>query len=69
MAYRQVAEFGMSPNIGNISLPLKNSSKDGKVMYSDKLARLIDEVISGTSFMIEKFIHSLLIIFMYLCVF
>ena len=44
MAYRQVVEFGMSPTIGHISLPHKKPSEPAKRMYSDKLARMIDEV-------------------------
>ena len=45
MAYRQVVEFGMSPTIGHISLPHKKPSEPAKRMYSDKLARMIDEVV------------------------
>ena len=44
MAYRQVVEFGMSPIIGHISLPHKKPSEPAKRMYSDKLARMIDQV-------------------------
>ena len=44
MAYRQVVEFGMSPTIGHISLPLSKPSEPTKRMYSDKLARMIDKV-------------------------
>jgi ATP-dependent Zn protease len=44
MAYRQVVEFGMSPTIGHISLPHKKPTEPAKRMYSDKLARMIDEV-------------------------
>ncbi|XP_064399044.1 paraplegin-like [Halichondria panicea] len=40
MAYRQVAEFGMSPVIGHISLP---PQAGGKRSYSQKLSRMIDE--------------------------
>ena len=45
MAYRQVVEFGMSPTIGHISLPHKKPSEPAKRMYSDKLARMIDQVV------------------------
>ena len=45
MAYRQVVEFGMSPTIGHISLPHKKPSEPTKRMYSDKLARMIDQVV------------------------
>ncbi len=41
MAYRQVAEFGMNPVIGHISLP---PQAGGKRSYSQKLSRMIDEV-------------------------
>ncbi len=41
MAYRQVAEFGMSPVIGHISLP---PQAGGKRSYSQKLSHMIDEV-------------------------
>ena len=45
MAYRQVVQFGMSPTIGHISLPHKKPSEPAKRMYSDKLARMIDQVV------------------------
>ena len=44
MAYSQVVEFGMSPSIGHISLPRNRPSEPARRMYSDKLARMIDEV-------------------------
>ena len=44
MAYRQVVEYGMSPTIGHISLPRKRPTEPARRMYSDKLARMIDEV-------------------------
>lgn len=44
MAYLQVMEYGMSPVIGNISLPLKKKEEFGRKPYSDKLSRMIDEV-------------------------
>lgn len=44
MAYRQVVEYGMSPTIGHISLPHKRPSEPARRMYSDKLAKMIDEV-------------------------
>lgn len=34
----------MNDRIGNISFPVKKPSELGKKPYSDKLARLIDEV-------------------------
>lgn len=43
MAYRQVTEFGMSPVIGHISLP-KQEARLRRRVYSQKLARMIDEV-------------------------
>ena len=43
-AYRQVVEYSMSPTIGHISLPHKRPSEPARRMYSDKLARMIDEV-------------------------
>jgi ATP-dependent Zn protease len=47
MAYRQVVEYGMSPTIGHISLPHKKPTEPAKRMYSDKLARMIDEVMDS----------------------
>lgn len=44
MAYRQVTEYGMSPVIGHISLPQPESSTPRRRMYSQKLAKMIDEV-------------------------
>lgn len=44
MAYRQVVEFGMSPRIGHVSLPIKGSQGYTKTFYSDKLSKMIDEV-------------------------
>ena len=44
MAYRQVVEYGMSPKIGHISLPIKGSRDFSRTLYSDKLCRMIDEV-------------------------
>ena len=35
----------MSPTIGHISLPHKKPSEPAKRMYSDKLARMIDQVV------------------------
>ncbi len=58
MAYRQVAEFGMSPVIGHISLP-KNKVSGGKRMYSQKLSQMIDEVSTSV----------LLICTMYVCMY
>ena len=46
MAYRQVVEFGMSPRIGHISLPLRGSEPLSKSIYSQKLTKMIDEVCS-----------------------
>lgn len=34
----------MSPRVGNISFPVIKPSEPSKKFYSDKLARLIDEV-------------------------
>ena len=36
----------MNSKVGNISLPLKKPNELGKKPYSDRLSRLIDEVIS-----------------------
>ena len=44
MAYKQVVEFGMSPRVGHISLPIKGSRSYNKTLYSDKLCKMIDEV-------------------------
>jgi len=44
MAYLQVAEFGMSPKIGQISVPKRGSKPYSKTIYSQKLAKMIDEV-------------------------
>ena len=44
MAYKQVADFGMSPVIGNISISRPKPENAERRMYSDKLARMIDEV-------------------------
>ena len=40
----QIAEFGMSPTIGHISLPQSRSTEPTKRFYSNKLAKMIDEV-------------------------
>ena len=55
MAYRQVVEFGMSPTIGHISLPHKKPSEPAKRMYSDKLARMIDQVLIRVQLYIINF--------------
>ncbi len=46
VAYRQVAEFGMNPRIGHISLPLRGTQPFSKSIYSQKLTKKIDEVCS-----------------------
>lgn len=52
MAYRQVAEFGMSPVIGNISLPRPKPEDATRKVYSDKLSKMIDEVSRGGRFLL-----------------
>jgi ATP-dependent Zn protease len=44
MAYSMVCEYGMSPVIGNISMPIKGKGQGSKVIYSDKLSKEIDMV-------------------------
>lgn len=40
----QVVTFGMSPRVGNVSFPVRKPSELTKKFYSDKLAKLMDEV-------------------------
>ena len=40
----QIVTFGMNDRVGPISFPLKKKEDFGKKPYSDKLARMIDEV-------------------------
>lgn len=41
---KQVAEFGMSPTIGHISVPIPNPGQFEMRPYSDHLTKLIDQV-------------------------
>ena len=52
MAYSQVVEYGMSPKVGHVSLPIKGSRRYMKTLYSDKLCRIIDQV-SGISLLTQ----------------
>ena len=40
----QVVTFGMSPRVGNVSFPVRKPTELTKKFYSDKLAKLMDEV-------------------------
>ena len=40
----QVMTFGMSPRVGIISFPVLKPTEPAKKFYSDKLAKLVDEV-------------------------
>lgn len=42
--FKKVAEYGMSSTVGHISLPLVRPSEPAKRFYSNKLARIIDDV-------------------------
>ena len=44
MAYSMVCEYGMSPVIGHVSVPIKGKGRGSKVIYSDKLSKEIDRV-------------------------
>ena len=44
MVYHLVVEYGVSATIGHISLPHKRPSEPARRMYSDRVARMIDEV-------------------------
>jgi len=44
LAYKQVVTFGMSPRVGNVSFPVRKPTELTKKFYSDKLAKLMDEV-------------------------
>ena len=45
----KVAEFGMSPVIGNVSFPQTSPHEPAKRFYSDKLVNMIDEVCGAPS--------------------
>ena len=40
----QVVTFGMSSRVGNVSFPVRKPTELTKKFYSDKLAKLMDEV-------------------------
>ena len=57
MAYQQVVEYGMSPHVGHISLPIKGSRDFSKTLYSDKLCKMIDEVSGVSGISIKSVLH------------
>ena len=50
----QVVTFGMSARVGNISFPVLKRTEPAKKFYSDKLAKLMDEVNTDVFFKTGK---------------
>lgn len=45
----------MNPRVGNISFPVRKPSEPTKKFYSDKLAKLMDEVCIDRVFLVSVF--------------